>query len=99
NFVFASHFGMSEDFVPFDPQIAVLNLEELRRNGIVELTLGLLADVGVSYADAMQIAIRGRYRDLDSEWNVRAHWETFDNPKIVNWRRQTRHYGQMALNR
>src|SRR5699024_11001682 len=97
--VFASHIGMSEACVPFQPQVAVLTLEELPTNRIVELTVALLADVGVSYADAMQIAIRGRYRDLDSEWNVLAHWETFDNPKIVNWRRQTRHYGQMALNR
>ncbi|WP_166822625.1 glycosyltransferase family protein [Brevibacterium limosum] len=98
-FVFASHSGMSEDFAPFDPQIAVLNLNALRSNNIVESVLGLLADIDISYADALQIAVGGRYRDLDSEWNVRAQWETSDDPRIVNWRRQSRHYGQMALHR
>ncbi|TGD40663.1 glycosyltransferase family protein [Brevibacterium aurantiacum] len=98
-FVFATHAGMSEDFTPFDPQIAVLNLNELRHEGTAERIVGLLADIDISYVDALQIAVGGRYRDLDSDWNVRANWETSDNPKIVNWSRQTRHFGQMALNR
>ncbi|WP_209371728.1 hypothetical protein [Brevibacterium renqingii] len=98
-FVFASHSGMSEDFVPFDPQIMVLNLNELRSDSIVERVVGLLSDVDISYVDALQIAVGGRYRELDSEWNVCAQWETSDSPKIVNWRRQAHHYGQMALNR
>ena len=98
-FVFGSHSGMSEDFTPFDPQIMVLNPNELRHDGTAERVVGLLADTDISYVDALQIAVGGRYRDLDSEWNVRANWETSDNPKIVNWSRQTRHYGQMALNR
>ena len=98
-FVFATHAGMSEDFTPFDPQIAVLNLNELRHEGTAERIVGLLADIDISYVDALQIAVGGRYRDLDSDCNVRANWENSDNPKIVNWSRQTRHFGQMALNR
>lgn len=98
-FVFASHSGMSTDFVPFDPQIMVLNLNELRSNSIVERVVGLLAEIDISYVDALQIAVGGRYRELDSAWNIRAPWETSDSPKIVNWRRQTRHYGQMTFNR
>src|SRR5699024_3091869 len=54
-FVFASHSGMSEDFTPFDPQIAVLNLNALRNNDIVERVVGLLADIGISYVEALQI--------------------------------------------
>ena len=99
NFVFASHAGLNEDFIPFDPQIAVFNLESLRRERVAEQVLGLLKDVSVSYVDAMQVTIGGRYTAIDSEWNIRAQWEASDSPKIVNWRRQTRHYGQMALSR
>ena len=99
NFVFASHAGLNEDFIPFDPQIAVLNLDGLRRERVAEQVLGLLRDVRISYADAMQIAIGGRYTPIDIEWNIRAQWEASDSPKIVNWRRQTRHYGQMTLSR
>src|SRR5699024_3967832 len=98
-FVFATHAGMSEDFTPFDPQIAVLNLNELRHDGTAERIVGLLADIDISYADALQIAVGGRYRDLYSEWNVRANWETSDSLRIVNWGRQTRHFGQMAWSR
>lgn len=98
NFVFASHAGLNEDFIPFDPQIAVLNLDGLRRERVAEQVLGLLKDVSISYIDAMQVAIGGRYTAIDPEWNIRAQWEASDSPKIVNWRRQTRHYGQMALN-
>src|SRR5699024_8031187 len=98
-FVFATHSSMSEDFTPVDPQIAVLNLNELRHEGTAERIVGLLADIHMSYADALQIAVGRRYRDLDSECNVRANWETSDSPRIVNWSRQTRHFGQMALNR
>src|SRR5699024_12830890 len=97
--VFGIHSGMSEDFTPFDPQIMVLNPNEFRHDGTAVRVVGLLADIDISYVDALQIAVGGRYRDLDSEWNVRANWETSDNPKIVNWSRQTRHYVQMALNR
>src|SRR5699024_3817107 len=60
-FVFASHSGMSEDFTPFDPQIAVLNLNALRNNDIVERVVGLLTDIGISYVEALQIAVGGRY--------------------------------------
>src|SRR5699024_3939486 len=97
--VFATHSSMSEDFSPFDAQIAVLNRNEMRNEGTAERIVGLLADIDISYADALQIAVGRRYRDLDSEWNVRANWETSDSPRIVNWSRQTRHFGQMALNR
>src|SRR5699024_7591448 len=55
-FVFATHASMSEDFTPFDPQIAVLNLNELRHEGTAERIVGLLADIDISYADALQIA-------------------------------------------
>lgn len=98
-YVFASHSGMSEDFAPFDPQIAVLNPSALRRDGIVERVIGLLSEVNIGYVDALQATVRGRYSDLHSEWNVRAQWETSSAPKIVNWRGQTRHYGHMALSR
>src|SRR5699024_12147795 len=70
-FVFGSHSGMSEDFTPFDPQIMVLNPNEFRHDGTAERVVGLLADIDISYVDALQIAVGGRYRDLDSEWNVR----------------------------
>ncbi|TGD11601.1 hypothetical protein EB836_06955 [Brevibacterium sp. S111] len=98
-YVFASHFGMSEDFAPFDPQVAVLNPSALRGAGIVEQTLGLLSEVPIGYVDALQTTVRGRYAELDSEWNIRAQWETSENPKIVNWRGQAHHYGQMTLSR
>lgn len=97
NYVFASHFGMNEDFAPFDPQIAVLNPSALRGAGIVEQTLGLLSEVPIGYVDALQTTVRGRYTELDSEWNIRAQSETSKSPKIVNWRGQTRHYGHMSL--
>ncbi len=99
DFVFASHAGMSEDFTPFDSQVAVLNLEGLRNDGIVERVIGLVTDHGISYADAMPVIVGGRYSELDSEWNIRAQWEAADTPKLVNWRRQDRHFGQMALSR
>lgn len=98
-YVFASHFGMSEDFAPFDPQIVVLNPRALRGAGIVEQTVGLLSEISIGYVDALQTAVRGRCTELDSEWNIRAQWETSESPKIVNWRGQTRHYGHMALSR
>lgn len=97
NFVFASHAGLTEDFVPFDPQIAVLNLSQLRSEDLVSKIIGLMNDLKLSYVDAMQMIICGRYSDIGDEWNVRAQWETSDSPKLVNWRRQTRHYGRMAL--
>src|SRR5699024_10926858 len=99
NFVFATHSSMSEDFTPFDPQIAVLNLNELRHEGTAERIVGLLADIDISYADALQIAVGRRYRDLDNEWTIRANGETADSTSIVNWSRETRHFSQMALNR
>ena len=99
DFVFASHAGMSEDFVPFDPQIAVLNLTELRSEGVVERVLGLVQHNGLSYIDAMQMIVKGRYADLGDDWNIHAQWEAADAPKIVNWRRQARHFGHMALTR
>lgn len=99
DFIFASHAGMSEDFVPFDPQIAVLNLAGLRSEGIVERVLGLVQQNGLSYIDAMQMTVKGRYADLDGDWNIHAQWEASDVPKIVNWRRQARHFGHMALTR
>ena len=99
DFVFASHAGMSEDFTPFDSQVAVLNLEGLRNDGIVERVIGLVTDHGISYADAMPVIVGGRYSELDTEWNIRAQWEAADTPKLVNWRRQDRHFGQMALSR
>ena len=99
DFVFASHSGMSEDFTPFDSQVAVLNLEGLRNDGIVERVIGLVTDHGISYADAMPVIVGGRYSELDTEWNIRAQWEAADTPKLVNWRRQDRHFGQMALSR
>lgn len=99
DFVFASHAGMNEDFVPFDPQIAVLNLAGLRSEGIVERVLGLVQQNGLSYIDAMQMTVKGRYADLDGDWNIHAQWEASDVPKIVNWRRQARHFGHMALTR
>ena len=64
---------------------------------LVERVVGLLKTVGINYADSLQVAVGGRYTELDSEWNVRAHWETADSPKIVNWRGQLRHHGHMAL--
>ncbi|WP_157691452.1 glycosyltransferase family protein [Brevibacterium sandarakinum] len=97
DFVFASHSTLKQDFVLFDPQISVLNLDQLRGEAAVERVVGLLKTVGINYVDSLQIAVGGRYTDLDDEWNVRAQWETADSPKIVNWRRQARHYGQMAL--
>ena len=98
-FVFASHAGLTEDFAPFDPQVVVLNTKQLRREGIVERVIGLLEHVNISYADALPLTISGGYSYLDSDWNVRAQWEASDEPKIVNWRRQTAHYGQMTLTR
>lgn len=97
DFVFASHSTLSEDFVLFDPQVAVLNLARLRSEGVVERVIGLLKTVGINYVDSLQISVGGRYTELDTDWNVRAHWETADSPKIVNWRRQVRHHGHMAL--
>ena len=97
DFVFASHSHLDEDFIVFDPQIAVLNLDRLRTEGVVERVVGLLRTVGINYVDALQVAVGGRYTELDTEWNVRAHWETADSPKIVNWRGQIRHHGNMAL--
>ncbi|KAB1946457.1 polysaccharide pyruvyl transferase family protein [Brevibacterium linens] len=99
DFVFASHAGMSEDFVPFDPQIAVLNLAGLRSEGVVERVLGLVQQNGLSHIDAMQMIVKGRYADLGDDWNIHAQWEAADAPKIVNWRRQARHFGHMALTR
>lgn len=99
DFVFASHAGMSEDFVPFDPQIAVLNLARLRSEDVVERVLGLVQQNGLSYIDAMQMIVRDRYADLGDDWNIQAQWEASDVPKIVNWRRQARHFGRMALTR
>ncbi|MCF2573884.1 hypothetical protein [Brevibacterium sp. UCMA 11754] len=97
DFVFASHSTLSEDFVLFDPQVSVLNLARLRSEGIAERVIGLLKNVGINYVDSLQISVGGRYIELDTDWNVRAHWETADSPKIVNWRRQVRHHGHMAL--
>ena len=97
DFVFASHSHLNEDFIVFDPQIAVLNLAQLRSEGVVERVVGLLKTVGINYVDSLQVAVGGRYTELDSEWNVRAHWETADCPKIVNWRGQLRHHGHMTL--
>lgn len=97
DFVFASHSTLNEDFVLFDPQVAVLNLARLRSEGVVERVIGLLKTVGINYVDSLQIAVGGRYTELDTDWNVRAHWETSDSPKVVNWRRQVRHHGHMAL--
>ena len=99
DFVFASHAGMNEDFVPFDPQIAVLNLAGLRSEGVVERVLGLVQEHDLSYIDAMQMIVKGRYSDLGDDWNIHAQWEASDDPKIVNWRRQARHFGHMALTR
>ncbi|GAA1559005.1 hypothetical protein [Brevibacterium picturae] len=97
DFVFASHSTLTEDFIVFDPQVSVLNLTRLRSEGIVERVIGLLKTVGINYVDSLQVAIGGRYTEFDTEWNVRAHWETVDSPKIVNWRGQSRHRGHMAL--
>lgn len=97
DFVFASHSTLNNDFVPFDPQIAVLNLAELRRQGVVERVIGLLKMIGINYVDSLQVAVGGRYIELATDWNVRAHFETAESPKIVNWRRQVRHRGHMAL--
>ena len=99
NFVFASHAGLTEDFVPFDPQTAVLSLSEMRSEGLVSKVIGLMQDLKLSYVDAMQTIVGGRYSEIGDEWNVRAQWETSDSPKIVNWRRQTRYYGRMTLTR
>jgi hypothetical protein len=96
-YVFASHFGMNEDFAPFDPQIAVLNPSALHEAGIAEQTIGLLSAVPIGYVDALQTTVGGRYTELDSDWNIRAQSETSARPKIVNWRGQTRHYGHMSL--
>lgn len=97
DFVFASHNTRNEDFVVFDPQVTMLNLGRLRSEGVVERVIGLLKNVGINYVDSLQVAVGGHYTELDTKWNVRAHWETEDSPKIVNWRRQTRHHGHMAL--
>lgn len=97
NFVFASHAGLTEDFAPFDPQIAVLNLSGLRSEGFSERAIGLMDEVKLNYVDAAQMVIGGRYTDIGDEWNIRAQWETSDSPKVVNWRRQTSHFGRMAL--
>lgn len=97
DFVFASHSTLTEDFIVFDPQITVLNLTRLRSEGIVERVIGLLKTVGINYVDSLQVAVGGRYTEIDTEWNVRAHWETAVSPKIVNWRGQSRHHGRMAL--
>ncbi|WP_169253044.1 hypothetical protein [Brevibacterium sp. 'Marine'] len=99
NFVFASHVGLTEDFVPFDPQTAVLNLSGMRNEGLVNKIIGLMQELKLSYVDAMQTIVGGRYSDIGDEWNVRAQWETSDSPKIVNWRRQTRYFGRMTLTR
>lgn len=97
DFVFASHSTLNEDFIVFDPQIAVLDLARLRSEGVPERVVGLLKSVGINYVDSLQVAVGGRYAELDADWNVRAHWETSDSPRIVNWRGQTRHLGHMAL--
>ncbi|WP_193071909.1 hypothetical protein [Brevibacterium sp. FME37] len=97
DFVFASHSHFNEDFIVFDPQVAVLNLARLRSEGVVERVVGLLKTVGINYVDSLQVAVGGRNTELDSAWNIRAHWETADCPKIVNWRGQLRHHGHMAL--
>ncbi len=99
DFVFASHAGMNEDFVPFDSQVVVLNLEALRREGVAERVIGLMTDRGVSYADALPLIVGGQYSEIDGEWNVRAQWEAEDRPKLVNWQRQGRYFGQMAPSR
>ena len=98
-YVFASHGGMNDDFAPFDPQIAVLNPSALREEGVAQRVIGQLSEVTIGFVDALQAVVRGRYADLDGDWNVRAQWETSADPKIVNWRGQTRHYGHMALSR
>src|SRR5699024_6757382 len=98
-YVFASHAEMNDDFAPFDPQIAVLNPSALREDGVTQRVIGLLSEVTISFVDALLTVVRGRYADLDGDWNVRAQWETSADPKIVNWRGQTRHYGHMALSR
>ena len=77
----------------------MLNLTGLRSEGIVERVLGLVQQNGLSYADAMQMIVKGRYADLGDDWNIDAQWEAADAPKIVNWRRQARHFGHMALTR
>ena len=99
DFVFASHAGLNEDFVPFDSQVVVLNLEALRRERVAERVIGLMTDRGVSYADALPLIVGGHYSEIDGEWNVRAQWEAEDRPKLVNWQRQGRYFGQMALSR
>ncbi|WP_009885409.1 polysaccharide pyruvyl transferase family protein [Brevibacterium aurantiacum] len=98
-YVFASHAEMNDDFAPFDPQIAVLNPSALREDGVTQRVIGLLSEVTISFVDALLTVVRGRYADRDGDWNVRAQWETSADPKIVNWRGQTRHYGHMALSR
>ncbi|TSI12241.1 polysaccharide pyruvyl transferase family protein [Brevibacterium aurantiacum] len=97
DFVFSSHSTLNEDFVVFDPQIAVLDLARLRSENVVERVLGLLKTVGINYTDSLQFAVGGQYTELAPEWNIRANWETTDSPKIVNWRGQIRHFGNMAL--
>lgn len=96
DFVFASHGTLGEDFLVFDPQVAVLSLTEMRIEGVAERVVGLMKSVGTNYVDSLQIAVGGRYTELDAGWNVRAQWETADSPDIVNWRGQVRHYGQMT---
>ena len=98
-YVFASHAGMNDDFAPFDPQIAVFNPSALREVGVTQRVIGLLSEVTIGYVDALQTVVGGRYAEIDGDWNVRAQWETSADPKIVNWRGQSRHYGHMALSR
>lgn len=97
-FVFASHAVVDKDFIPFDPQVAVFDLEKMRQSETASRILGLLSTYRhIGFVDAMQVAVGGDYQVIENDWNVQVQWEASDTAKLVNWRHQLHRRGGRAV--
>ncbi|NKG22296.1 hypothetical protein [Paeniglutamicibacter terrestris] len=94
--VFATHREHSSDFVAFDPNVMVMNLDLAQRENLSGRLIPLILDYGMSYREAINVAVGSNRTELDIAWNHAPGYEVQEDPALVNWRDTSKPWNALA---
>ncbi|MBN9657090.1 MAG: hypothetical protein J0H49_02875 [Acidobacteria bacterium] len=69
----------------FNAGVLVLSLARLRALNFTQTTVGLVEEFGIQDEQALNIFSRGRFRELECEWNAMPYFDPFDGAKLIHW--------------
>ncbi|QXQ08922.1 hypothetical protein [Paeniglutamicibacter sp. Y32M11] len=95
-FIFGTHRELAGDFTTFDPNVMVMNLDRARLENLSGRLIPLILDYGMTYREAINVAIGSNRSELDISWNHAPGYEVQEDPALVNWRDTSKPWSGMA---